>query len=111
MGKQFTEAGMMLLVEDGKINLDEPISKYFPEAPSAFQAIKVRNLLTHTSGVPDYTTKLDYRRDYTEDELPRMAFKQQLEFPPGARWNYSNTSYAGFLDPQSLRAVLWGFPE
>jgi CubicO group peptidase (beta-lactamase class C family) len=100
MGKQFTAAGVMLLVEDSKINLDDPISKYFPETPTAFQAIKVRNLLTHTSGIPDYTTKdFDYRRDYTEDELLQMAFKQQLEFAPGARWNYSNTGYAmlGFL--------------
>jgi CubicO group peptidase (beta-lactamase class C family) len=103
MGKQFTAAGVMLLVEAGKINLDDPISKYLPGTPSAFQGIKVRNLLTHTSGIPDYTNDLDYRRDYREDELLQTAFKQQLEFAPGARWNYSNTGYAmlGFLIHQA----------
>jgi len=99
-GKQFTAAGVMLLVEDGKINLDDPISKYLPGTPAAFQEIKVRNLLTHTSGVPNYTNRdIDYRRDYTEDEILQIIFKQQLEFAPGARWKYSNPGYEmlGFL--------------
>jgi hypothetical protein len=51
-------------------------------------------LLTHTSGIPDYTTDaFDYRRDYTEDELLKFAYGVTLEFPAGARWNYSNTGY------------------
>jgi CubicO group peptidase (beta-lactamase class C family) len=100
MGKQFTAAAVMLLVQDGKLRLDDPIAKYLPGTPPAFQAITVRHLLTHTSGIPDYTTNdFDYRRDYTEDDLLKMAFAQKLEFAPGARWNYSNTGYAmlGFL--------------
>ena len=100
MGKQFTAAAVMLLVQDGKLNLDDPIARYFPGTPPAFRAITVRHLLTHTSGIPDYTTdEFDYRRDYTEDALLRLAFAQKLEFAPGSRWNYSNTGYAmlGFL--------------
>jgi len=100
MGKQFTSAAVMLLVQDGKLSLDDPIAKYFPGTPAEFRPITVRHLLTHTSGIPDYTTdQFDYRRDYTEDDLLKMAFKQKLEFAPGARWNYSNTGYAmlGFL--------------
>ena len=94
LGKQFTAAAVMTLVEEGGLALDDPIAKYFPEAPPAFRPITVRHLLTHTSGIPDYTEgTIDLRRDYTEDELARMAFGLKLEFAPGARWNYSNTGY------------------
>jgi CubicO group peptidase (beta-lactamase class C family) len=94
LGKQFTAAAVMALVEDGKLALDDTLGKYFPDAPEAFRPITVRHLLTHTSGIPDYTEgTLDYRRDYTEDELARLAFGLKLEFAPGARWNYSNTGY------------------
>ncbi|HEY2375181.1 MAG TPA: serine hydrolase [Gemmatimonadaceae bacterium] len=94
LGKMFTATAVMLQVEDGKVSLDDPLTKFFPDAPAAWQAIKVRNLLNHTSGIPDYTTStFDYRKDYTEDELARIAFAQKLEFPAGSRWNYSNTGY------------------
>ena len=94
VGKQFTSAAVMLLVEDGKIGLGDSITKYFPNAPASWRGITVRHLLTHTSGIPDYTTDaMDYRRDYTEDELEKMAFGLTPEFPPGSRWNYSNTGY------------------
>jgi CubicO group peptidase (beta-lactamase class C family) len=94
VGKQFTSAGVMTLVEEGRIALDDPITKYFPDAPAAWRGITVRHLLTHTSGIPDYTTEsMDYRRDYSEDELAKMAFGLTPEFPPGSRWNYSNTGY------------------
>jgi CubicO group peptidase (beta-lactamase class C family) len=94
VGKQFTAAAVMLLVEDGKLTLEDPIGKYFPDAPESWRSIKVRHLLTHTSGIPDYTEKdLDFRRDYTEDELAKIAATLKLEFEPGSRWNYSNTGY------------------
>ena len=99
MGKQFTAAAVMLLVEQGKVGLEDHVTKFFPDAPPSWQAITVRHLLTHTSGIPDYTgvtegsEALDLRRDYTEDELARRAFGLTLEFPPGSRWNYSNTGY------------------
>lgn len=100
LGKMFTATAVMLQVEDGKLSLDDPLTKFFPDAPATWRAITVRNLLNHTSGIPDYTTStFDYRKDYTEDELARMAFAQPLEFPAGSRWNYSNTGYAllGFI--------------
>ena len=94
VGKQFTSAAVMLLVEEGKLGLGDSITKYFPAAPASWRGITVRHLLTHTSGIPDYTTDaMDYRRDYTEDELAQMAFGLTPEFPPGSRWNYSNTGY------------------
>jgi len=94
LGKQFTSAGVMLQVEDGTLALADPISKFFPDAPASWQAITVRHLLTHTSGIPDYTDgTFDYRKDYTEDQLVHFAYGLTLEFPAGSRWNYSNTGY------------------
>lgn len=94
VGKQFTAVAAMLLVEDGKLQLDDVVTKYLPAAPASWQRIKVRHLLTHTSGLPDYTQgTIDYRKDYTEDELLQFAYGLKLEFEPGARWNYSNTGY------------------
>ncbi len=94
VGKQFTAAAVMLLVEEGRIALADPLTRFFPAAPAGWADITVRHLLTHTSGIPDYTTDaLDYRRDYTEEELAKLAYGLKLEFPPGARWSYSNTGY------------------
>ena len=99
VGKQFTATAVMQLVEQVKIGLEDPVTKFFPDAPASWQAITVHHLLTHTSGIPDYEgvkegpAVLDLRRDYTEDDLARLAFGLTLEFPPGARWNYSNTGY------------------
>jgi len=90
----FTAAVVMLLVEDGKLSLDDSITRFYPDAPWRWRGITVRHLLTHTSGIPDYEdTALDFRKDYTEDELARMAFGTKLEFEPGSRWSYSNTGY------------------
>ena len=101
LGKQFTAVAVMLQVEEGKLGLDEPLTKYFPDAPRSWQAITVRNLLNHTSGIPDYTDQpaggappsIDLRRDYTEEELTKIAYGLPLEFTPGSQWKYSNTGY------------------
>jgi CubicO group peptidase (beta-lactamase class C family) len=101
VGKQFTAVAVMLEVEDGKLALDDPVTKYLPEAPSSWRPITIRHLLTHTSGIPDYTEGLadasrgsiDFRRDYTEEELTKAAFGLPLEFEAGSRWRYSNTGY------------------
>lgn len=94
VGKQFTSAAVMQLVNEGRIKLDDPITKYFPEGRTVWRGITVRHLLTHTSGIPDYTGgKIDYRRAYTEDELVRYAAQEKLIFQPGERWSYSNTGY------------------
>jgi len=56
VGKQFTSAAIMMLVEEGKIGLEDSIVKYFPNAPPSWQAIRVKNLLSHTSGLSEYET-------------------------------------------------------
>src|SRR5687767_7874161 len=81
LGKMFTAAGVMLLVEDGKIALDDPIQKYLPDAPASWSAVTVRHLLTHTSGIRDYTNgPLDLRKDYTEEQLAALTYGATLEF-------------------------------
>jgi len=94
LGKMFTSTAVMLLVEDGKIALTDPIAKFLPGAPPAWKQITVRHLLTHTSGIPEYTDgAVDLRRDYNEDQLARMAYALAPDFAPGEKWKYSNTGY------------------
>jgi CubicO group peptidase (beta-lactamase class C family)/Tol biopolymer transport system component len=112
LGKQFTSAGVMALVEDGKVKLEESIRTYFPDAPAEWQPITIRHLLSHTAGVPDYTgDRLDYRKDYTETELLQLAYALPLEFAAGARWNYSNTGYVvlGALITKLSGIPYWEF--
>ncbi len=94
LGKQFTAAGILALVEDGRVALDSSVRHYLPDAPPSWQPITIRHLLSHRSGIPDYTgDDFDYRKDYSDDQLLAMSYALPLEFPAGARWNYSNTGY------------------
>lgn len=93
MGKQFTATAVMMLMEDGKLALDDKITKYFPDAPAAWAGITIRHLLTHTSGMTDYPRDFDFRRDYTEAELYEYAKQVPLAFQPGEKWTYSNIGY------------------
>jgi len=93
IGKQFTATAVMMLVADGRINLEEKISKYLGDVPESWQNITVRQLLTHTSGLTDYPDDFDFRRDYTEDELLKRAQAITPAFKPGEKWQYSNLAY------------------
>jgi CubicO group peptidase (beta-lactamase class C family) len=94
MGKQFTATAVMMLAEGGKLSIDDPVTKSFTDAPEAWKPITIRHLLTHTSGLKDYGPEdIDFRRDYTEDELVKKAYGLPLDFPPGTQWSYSNTGY------------------
>jgi CubicO group peptidase (beta-lactamase class C family) len=94
VGKQFTAAAVVRLARQGKLRLDDPILRHLPEGPPAWRGITLRHLLTHTSGIPDYAdSTMDYRRDYTEEQLVAMAAGLPLDFRPGATWSYSNTGY------------------
>ena len=101
VGKQFTAMAIMMLVEEGKISLDDSILKYFPDGPKSWSPIKVSNLLSHTSGIAEYETDARtkpngpfyLRLDNTEDELYRKITDLPMDFQPGERWRYTNTNY------------------
>lgn len=93
VGKQFTATAIMMLVEEGKISLDDPLTKYFPDAPTAWKEVTVRNLLSHTAGFGDYPKDFDFRKDWTEDEELKLIESIPLAYPPGTKWDYSNFGY------------------
>ncbi len=101
--KQFTAAGILLLEERGQLKIEEPISKYMPDAPAAWKNITFSHLLTHTSGIPSFTSFADYNelqtRPVTPEQLVARFRDKPLEFQPGEKWNYSNSGYAllGYL--------------
>lgn len=94
VGKQFTAAGVAMLAQKGRLSLDDGITHWLSEGRGVWDSITVRHLLTHTSGIAEYTdSTFDYRKDYTEDQLVRFAAARPLDFRPGERWSYSNTGY------------------
>ena len=101
VGKQFVSAAIMMLAEEGKLSIDESVTKYFPGAPAAWKPILLKNLLSHTSGLSEYETAeytrpggpFNMRLDYTEDELVTKIEALPIENPPGDKWNYRNTNY------------------
>jgi len=101
IGKQFAATAVMMLVEEGKINLDDSITKYFPSAPTTWQNIRVRNLLSHTSGLSEYESEdktrpggpVNMRTDYTEEQFVKLIESFAPEFAPGEKWVYTNSNY------------------
>lgn len=102
--KQFTAMCIMLLVHDGKLHYDDHLTDIFPEFPAYGKSITIRNLLNHTSGLPDYEDILMKQYPNTpEEKIPQILdagvlklLEQQSsgKFPPGTKWEYSNSGYA-----------------
>ena len=93
VGKQFTATAVMMLVEEGKIGLEDPITKYFPDAPDTWKQVTIRELLSHTAGFTDYPKSFDMRKDYTEAQLLKIVEGIPLAYTPGTSWSYSNLGY------------------
>ena len=95
--KQFTATAIMLLAQDGKLKLDDPVSRHYANAPSAWSGVTVRHLLTHTSGIKGYTELPNFfatvRKDYKPEEIIGLVSSLPLDFAPGEKWAYSNTGY------------------
>lgn len=95
--KQFTAAAILLLAERGKLALADDITKYLPGYPTHGHKITIEHLLTHTSGIPSYTSLLEFRGkavlDLTHDEMMALWKDKPLDFPPGTKWQYSNSGY------------------
>jgi D-alanyl-D-alanine carboxypeptidase len=88
VSKQFTAAAVMLLVEDGKLDLDQPISQYLSDLPATWKPLTVRQLLNHTSGISEENA---WKADKANKILKYGNTK--LDFPSGTAWSYSNTGY------------------
>lgn len=93
VGKQFTATAIMMLVEEGKVALDDPLTKYFSDAPAAWKDVTVRELLSHTAGFGDYPKNFDFRKDWTEAQELKLIESIPLAYPPGTKWEYSNLGY------------------
>lgn len=95
--KQFTSMAVMMLQERGKLSVGDPVCKYVPDCPSAWQPITIRHLLTHTSGVPNYTDFPDFRNfarmPMAVPALVDLFKNKPLDFAPGEKYNYSNSGY------------------
>lgn len=103
--KQFTAMSLMLLVHDGKLQYDSRLTDIFPDFPEYGRSITIRNLLNHTSGLPDYEELMDQASSgkdplWTENHqirdeevLALLKAQKSGEFVPGTKWSYSNSGY------------------
>ena len=95
--KQFTSAAILLLQERGKLSVADDVTKYLPDYPTHGQKITLDHLLTHLSGVPDYTSLPEWlprvREDLTVQQIIDLFKDKPLDFSPGEKWSYSNSGY------------------
>jgi len=95
--KQFTAMAILILQERGKLALEDPIGKYLDDAPAAWEGVTIHHLLTHTSGVPSYTSDPEYGKKMAQPETVKSMiarFKDKpLDFRPGEKFAYSNSGY------------------
>ena len=93
--KSFTATGVMLLVEEERVGLDDKVSKYLDGLPETWKEITVRHLLTHTSGLKDFINEptVDLRKDITPEDVIKSLADKPLNFQPGEKYAYSNTGY------------------
>jgi CubicO group peptidase (beta-lactamase class C family) len=93
VSKQFIATGVMLLVQEEKIGVDDPISRYLAGTPPTWEAITIRHLLTHTSGLVREAPEADPHKPRTDAEVIASAYPVPLQFQPGDKFQYSNVGY------------------
>lgn len=94
--KQFTAVSILMLMEQGKLKLNDPLTKYIPDYPKG-ETITIHHLLTHTSGIKNYTDMATWAKSWRQELSPSemIAFfkNEPLDFAPGEKWSYSNSAY------------------
>jgi CubicO group peptidase (beta-lactamase class C family) len=120
VSKQFVATAAMQLVEQGKLGLQDPVSKYFPDAPEMWKDVKVWHLLSHTSGIKDYLNdvNLDLPDGSTQMDILHAVMKLPMNFQPGEKWSYNNTGFlmlaqiihqiTGQTTQEYLKEHVWG---
>ncbi|MEX2112967.1 MAG: serine hydrolase domain-containing protein [Pirellulales bacterium] len=109
LSKQFLAAGIMVLIQDGKLKVDDKISTYLEGTPEAWKDITVRHLLTHTSGLSREAPGFASLKIQGDAELIKTAYARKPDFAPGEKWRYCNLGY--FALAEILRKVSgkpWG---
>src|SRR6476660_7707030 len=109
VSKQFIASGIMLLIEEGRVNLDDKISKFLDGTPDTWKEITVRHLLTHTSGIVREAPGFDPLKIQDDADVIKTAYPLPLRFAPGEKWEYCNVGY--FTLAEIIRKVTgkaWG---
>src|SRR5579863_3785445 len=114
ISKQFTATAILMLAEQGKLSLDDPVSRFVPDLTRA-KEVTIRQLLSHTSGYQDYWPQ-DYVPPFmltpiTADKILTLWARKPLDFDPGTKWQYSNTNYviAGVIAEKASKMPLLRF--
>lgn len=111
--KQFTATGILLLQQDGKLSVDDPINRYLQGTPATWSQVTVRHLLTHTSGIKSYTglDGFELRRHLTQEQFIQALAPLPLDFEAGTSWKYCNTGYnlLGFIIENVSGKNYWDF--
>lgn len=109
VSKQFLATGIMLLVQDGKIGLNDKISKYFEGTPPAWEPITIRHLLTHTSGLVREAPGFNQYKVQPDFDVIKTAYPVPLQFAPGDKYEYSNLGYFALADIiRKVSGKPWG---
>jgi CubicO group peptidase (beta-lactamase class C family) len=111
--KQFTATAILLLAQEGKLSVDDRISRYLKDVPESWSNITLRNLLTHTSGIKNYTVLdgFELTRHLTQAQFIRKIGGYPLDFAPGEKWSYCNSGFnlLGFVIENVSGEVYWQF--
>jgi D-alanyl-D-alanine carboxypeptidase len=111
--KQFTAAGILLLAQDGKLSIDAKVTDYLKSAPQSWTNITLRHLLTHTSGLKNYTVLdgFELSRHLTQEQFIKAIAAQPRDFAPGESWKYCNTGFnlLGFVIENVSGKNYWDF--
>ena len=114
ISKTFVAYGILILQNQGRLSIEDPISKYFPDFKNREIAdkVKIRHLITHTSGLPDSRNvdadSIFYLSAKDEENFAPLKGTEKLEFEPGSRWKYSNPAYNGLaLIIEKVSGMKW----
>jgi CubicO group peptidase (beta-lactamase class C family) len=111
--KQFTAAGILLLAQEGKLSVDDKLSRHLTNTPESWREITLRHLLSHTSGLRSYTglDGFELRRHLTQAQFIAAIGALPLEFQPGGSWKYCNTGFnlLGYVIENVSGRSYWEF--